>query len=113
MPAVIAFMTDSETEQAVPVFVQAKEVTTAAVQRLSEFNRRTLDTLASRIYFYYSWSYECCNALADIRRSSSPPCCQAFASTSSVCCCCMPACGAFHVAVCSVCHAVSSCTVLC
>lgn len=48
--------------------LQAKEVTTAAVQRLSEFNRRTLDTLAARIYFYFSWSYECCNSLSDIRR---------------------------------------------
>ena len=48
--------------------VQAKQVTTAAVQRLSEFNRRTLDTLAARIYFYFSWSYECCNSLSDIRR---------------------------------------------
>lgn len=46
---------------------EAKEVTTAAVQRLSEFNRRTLDTLAARIYFYYSWSYECCNSLSEIR----------------------------------------------
>ena len=51
-----------------PALVQAKEVTTAAVQRLSEFNRRTLDTLAARIYFYYSWSYECCNSLSEIRR---------------------------------------------
>lgn len=50
------------------LYLQAKEVTTAAVQRLSEFNRRTLDTLAARIYFYFSWSYECCNSLSDIRR---------------------------------------------
>ena len=50
------------------LILQAKEVTTAAVQRLSEFNRRTLDTLAARIYFYFSWSYECCNSLSDIRR---------------------------------------------
>ncbi len=51
-----------------PALIQAKEVTTAAVQRLSEYNRRTLDTLAARIYFYYSWSYECCNSLSEIRR---------------------------------------------
>lgn len=48
--------------------LQAKEVTTVAVRRLSEFNRRTLDALAARIYFYYSWSYECCNSLSEIRR---------------------------------------------
>ena len=48
--------------------MQAKELTTAAVKRLSEFNRRTLDALAARIYFYYSWSYECCNSLSEIRR---------------------------------------------
>ena len=57
---------DVHTEQRLKL--QAKEVTTAAVHRLSEFNRRTLDTLAARIYFYYSWSHECCNSLSDIRR---------------------------------------------
>jgi hypothetical protein len=38
------------------------------VERLKEFNRRTLDVIASRIYFYYSWAYECAGALAEVRR---------------------------------------------
>jgi len=30
-------------------------------------NRRTVDVLASRLYFYYSYSYELTNSLAEIR----------------------------------------------
>ena len=47
--------------------MQAKELATQAVARLGEFNRRTLDGLGSRIYFYYSWAHEQTNTLADIR----------------------------------------------
>ena len=45
----------------------ALSLTTAAIDRLSSLNRRTLDVLASRIYFYYSLSAEKCGVLANIR----------------------------------------------
>uniref|UniRef100_A0A7S0R0Q0 PCI domain-containing protein n=1 Tax=Pyramimonas obovata TaxID=1411642 RepID=A0A7S0R0Q0_9CHLO len=45
----------------------AKAITTAAVKRLDAFNRRSLDILAARIYYYFSWSHECTNSLEDIR----------------------------------------------
>ncbi|KAK9786301.1 hypothetical protein WJX73_008975 [Symbiochloris irregularis] len=48
-------------------FPKAKELSTQAVARLGEFNRRTLDGLGSRIYFYYSWAHEQTDTLADIR----------------------------------------------
>ncbi len=38
------------------------------MQRLAEFNRRTLDVIAARIYFYYSLTYELTGELASIRR---------------------------------------------
>jgi len=46
---------------------QAKEVSIKALQRLSTLNRRTLDTIAARIYFYYAWSHEQTGQLADVR----------------------------------------------
>lgn len=45
----------------------AKETSHQALARLSAFNRRTLDVIAARICFYYSWSHECTGALEDIR----------------------------------------------
>ena len=47
--------------------LQAKETSTAAIQRLGAFNRRTLDGMTSRIYFYHSWAHECTGSLPDIR----------------------------------------------
>eukprot|EP00967_Tisochrysis_lutea_P120740 scaffold198279_cov28-Tisochrysis_lutea.AAC.1 len=51
-----------------PCCAQAKEVSIKALQRLSTLNRRTLDTIAARIYFYYAWSHEQTGQLADVRR---------------------------------------------
>ena len=48
--------------------LQAKEVATEALKRLREFNRRTLDGLAARLYFYFSWAHECTGTLSEIRR---------------------------------------------
>lgn len=48
-------------------FTQAREVADAAVGLLQQHNRRTLDAIGARIYFYYSWAYECTGALADVR----------------------------------------------
>lgn len=50
---------------------QAKEVATAAVQRLGSFNRRTLDVLAARIYSYLSLTHERTGTLSSIRRWAS------------------------------------------
>lgn len=50
-------------------YTQAREVADTAVSLLKEHNRRTLDVIGSRIYFYYSWAYECTGALADVRSS--------------------------------------------
>jgi hypothetical protein len=47
---------------------QAREVADTAVGLLQQHNRRTLDAIGARIYFYYSWAYECTGALADVRR---------------------------------------------
>ena len=49
------------------VFFQAKACSTASINRLKSLNRRTLDVLASRLYFYYSYSYELTGDLAEIR----------------------------------------------
>jgi 26S proteasome regulatory subunit N3 len=35
---------------------------------LKGHNRRTLDVIAARIYFYYSWAYECLGQLVEVRR---------------------------------------------
>lgn len=47
---------------------QAREVADTAVGLLKAHNRRTLDVITARIYFFYSWAYECLNRLADVRR---------------------------------------------
>lgn len=39
-----------------------------ALDRLATFNRRTLDVIAAKIYFYFSLAYESTNTLAEIRR---------------------------------------------
>lgn len=46
---------------------------TAGVKRLADFNRRTLDGLAARLYFYYSLVHEHTGTLADIRRCCIAP----------------------------------------
>lgn len=51
-----------------PPAPQAKEVADTAVCLLKGHNRRTLDVIAARIYFYYSWAYECLGQLVDVRR---------------------------------------------
>lgn len=51
---------------------QLAEVTTRALERLSAFNRRTLDVIAARLYSYHSWAYECLGKLEDIRRWVNP-----------------------------------------
>ncbi|GJP84176.1 hypothetical protein CLOP_g14264 [Closterium sp. NIES-67] len=45
----------------------ACECAWAAVRRLQQVNRRTLDLLGARIYFYFSLAHERTNALASIR----------------------------------------------
>uniref|UniRef100_A0A9I9DRY7 PCI domain-containing protein n=1 Tax=Cucumis melo TaxID=3656 RepID=A0A9I9DRY7_CUCME len=45
----------------------AKACASASIARLKNLNRRTVDVLASRLYFYYSLSYELTGDLAEIR----------------------------------------------
>ncbi|KAK8926059.1 putative 26S proteasome non-ATPase regulatory subunit 3 [Platanthera zijinensis] len=46
---------------------EAKACSSASITRLKSINRRTVDVLASRIYFYYSYSHELTNSLSEIR----------------------------------------------
>ncbi|GFZ00515.1 PAM domain (PCI/PINT associated module) protein [Actinidia rufa] len=46
---------------------EAKACSSASVTRLKNLNRRTIDVLAARLYFYYSLSYELTGDLAEIR----------------------------------------------
>lgn len=46
---------------------EAKACSSASIARLKNLNRRTVDVLASRLYFYYSYSYELTNSLVEIR----------------------------------------------
>ncbi|XP_010266036.1 PREDICTED: probable 26S proteasome non-ATPase regulatory subunit 3 [Nelumbo nucifera] len=46
---------------------EAKSCSSASIARLKNLNRRTVDVLASRLYFYYSFSYELTGDLAEIR----------------------------------------------
>ncbi|KAJ6813974.1 putative 26S proteasome non-ATPase regulatory subunit 3 [Iris pallida] len=46
---------------------EAKTCSSSGIARLKNINRRTVDVLASRLYFYYSYSYELTNSLAEIR----------------------------------------------
>ena len=52
--------------------LQAVQLATATVQRLDGFNRRTLDGLAARVYFYYAWLHECTGQLMSIQRCAGP-----------------------------------------
>jgi hypothetical protein len=38
---------------------------------LKDHNRRTLDVIGARIYFYCSYAYECLGRLADVRRCAA------------------------------------------
>lgn len=49
------------------VYFQAKACSSASIARLKTVNRRTVDVLASRLYFYYSLCYELTGDLAEIR----------------------------------------------
>ncbi|CAK7329466.1 unnamed protein product [Dovyalis caffra] len=46
---------------------EAKACSSASIARLKNLNRRTVDVLASRLYSYYSLSYELTGDLAEIR----------------------------------------------
>ncbi|XP_057966438.1 probable 26S proteasome non-ATPase regulatory subunit 3 [Malania oleifera] len=46
---------------------EAKSCSSTCIARLKSLNRRTVDVLASKIYFYYSLSYELTGDLAEIR----------------------------------------------
>ncbi|KAL0356567.1 UNVERIFIED_CONTAM: putative 26S proteasome non-ATPase regulatory subunit [Sesamum calycinum] len=48
-------------------YSEAKACSSASIARLRNLNRRTVDVLASRLYFYYSLSYELTGDLAEIR----------------------------------------------
>lgn len=48
-------------------YFQAKACSSASIARLKTVNRRTVDVLASRLYFYYSLCYELTGDLAEIR----------------------------------------------
>ncbi|KAL2641872.1 hypothetical protein R1flu_009459 [Riccia fluitans] len=47
----------------------AKSLSVLAVKRVQNFNRRTLDVLAARLYFYFSYSFELAGCLSEIRSS--------------------------------------------
>ncbi|KAL7002515.1 hypothetical protein U1Q18_003668 [Sarracenia purpurea var. burkii] len=46
---------------------KAKACSSASIARLKNLNRRTIDVLAARLYYYYSLSYELTGDLAEIR----------------------------------------------
>ncbi|KAM7259268.1 hypothetical protein ACFE04_015009 [Oxalis oulophora] len=48
-------------------YTEAKACSSASIARLKNLNRRTVDVLAARLYFYYSLSYELTGDLAEIR----------------------------------------------
>ncbi|XP_075476816.1 putative 26S proteasome non-ATPase regulatory subunit 3 [Primulina tabacum] len=50
-------------------YSEAKACSSTSIARLKNLNRRTVDVLASRLYFYYSLSYELTGDLAEIRGS--------------------------------------------
>lgn len=45
----------------------ARDLAGVALDRIATFNRRTLDSIAARVYAYYSLSHERCDSLASIR----------------------------------------------
>ncbi|KAJ4883880.1 26S proteasome non-ATPase regulatory subunit 3-like protein A [Raphanus sativus] len=48
-------------------YTEAKACSSASIARLKSLNKRTIDVIASRLYFYYSLSYEMTGDLAEIR----------------------------------------------
>jgi len=46
---------------------KAAALTTAVVARMDAFNRRSLDVLSARIFYYYSWAHELVRPLAFFR----------------------------------------------
>ncbi|XP_021902636.1 probable 26S proteasome non-ATPase regulatory subunit 3 [Carica papaya] len=46
---------------------EAKACSSASIVRLKNLNRRTVDVIAARLYFYYSYSYELTGDLSEIR----------------------------------------------
>ncbi|GJW57917.1 retrovirus-related pol polyprotein from transposon TNT 1-94 [Tanacetum coccineum] len=54
-------------ELAVAPHGKAKACSLASIARLKNLNKRTVDVLASRLYFYYSLSYELTDSLSEIR----------------------------------------------
>ena len=52
-----------------PVYVmQAVDCANLLMQKVSALNRRTLDSLAAKCYYYYSRAYELTNQLDKVRR---------------------------------------------
>jgi len=60
-------ITTSSSQQNCAAISQAKTCSSASIARLKNLNRRTVDVLASRLYSYYSLSYELTGDLAEIR----------------------------------------------
>eukprot|EP00899_Mesostigma_viride_P015829 jgi/Mesvir1/24247/Mv10951-RA.1 len=60
---VTIFLIDQKQYQA------AKACSSAAVAKMGKLNRRSLDALAAKLYYYYSWSHELTGCLEDIRTS--------------------------------------------
>ncbi|WOL16795.1 hypothetical protein Cni_G25583 [Canna indica] len=48
-------------------YSEAKACSSASIARVRNMNRRTVDVIAARLYFYYSFSHELTNSLAEIR----------------------------------------------
>ena len=53
--------------------LQSLACATALVERLSTWNRRTMDPVAERVYFYASWAYECAGKLQASAESPESP----------------------------------------
>ncbi|ELR18187.1 proteasome (prosome, macropain) 26S subunit, non ATPase, 32, putative [Acanthamoeba castellanii str. Neff] len=53
------------------LFDEAAACSTDMIKSLQTYNRRTLNPLAARAFFYYSLAHEHCNRLAEIRPTSS------------------------------------------
>jgi len=49
------------------LYNEAALFSTSLVNRLQTYNKRTLNPLAAKVYFYYSRSFELCDRLAEIR----------------------------------------------
>lgn len=49
------------------MFSQAAECSSKMITSLQTYNRRTLNPLSARAFFYYSFAHEHCNRLAEIR----------------------------------------------